>query len=77
VDFGYLFANHESILKAYTTVFLLSCTNLSLSGWTSGAAAGILEGTWLTTRGASRQSSLSFCAVTIAGQRPDRFAARH
>ena len=47
MDFDYLFANLTSALvEPLPPVFLLlSYFNLSLSGWTSGVAARILEGT--------------------------------
>ena len=58
MDFDYPFANLPSALvETLPRVFLLlSYFNLSLSGWTSRVAAHILEGPWLTTRGASRAS---------------------
>ena len=47
MDFDYPFANLPSALvEPLPPVFLLlSYFNLSLSGWTSGVAARILEGT--------------------------------
>ena len=47
MDFDYPFANLPSALvEPLPPVFLLlSCANLSLSGWTSGVWVRILEGT--------------------------------
>ena len=67
MDFDYLFANLPSALVGpLPPVFLLlSCANLSLSGWTSGVAAQYPRGAMADhARRLARQSSLSFCAVT-------------